>query len=239
MQTPERGLVFSTEGEGGCIACKWEQEKDMQVDESSFDEVSGELNRHTPDPKGVSSLCLLEIKKDSHVLNKFYGNPGQGVITCQKMLCHPYIMMPGSKKKERVQVHFCKLGGRQIVMPIEKDADYTLVLRAREISHYVTRVGDNFKMMLTIEACTISTVFKNVGTGMLPSTEEIHTRLFAQQEDFNACSVQYVGTVKITMGVIHVDRYFEKFMTAMLFVKLSEPIQNKYCEIRRLRGTSH
>ena len=238
MQTPERGLVFSTAGDAACIVSTWEQEKDMQVDEASFDEVSGELNRHTPDPKGVSSLCLLEIKNESHVVNKFYGNPAQGVITCQKMLFNPYIMMPGSKKKERVQVHFCKLGGRHIVMPTEKDADYTLVLRAKEISHYVTRVGDTFKMMLTIDACTISTVFTNPGTGMLPSTEEIHNSLFVQREEFNPCSVQYVGTVKITMGVIRVDRYCEKFMTAMLFVKLSEPIQNKYREIRRLRGTS-
>jgi len=102
MQTPERGLVFSTAGDAACIVSTWEQEKDMQVDEASFDKVSGELNRHTPDPKGVSSLCLLEIKKESHVVNKFYGNPAQGVITCQKMLFNPYIMMPGSKKKERV-----------------------------------------------------------------------------------------------------------------------------------------
>jgi len=238
MQKSENSLIFSTEGEGACIVCKWEHKKDMQVDESSFDEVSGELNRHTPDPKGVSSLCLLEIKKDSHVVNKFYGNPAQGVITCQKMLFNPYIMVPGSKKKERVQVHFCKLGGRHIVLPVEKDADYTLVLCAKAISHYVTRVGDSFKMMLAIESCTINTIFTNTDTGMVPNIEDIHNSLFVQRTVLNPSSVQYVGTVKITMGVIHVDRYCEKFMTAMLFIKLSEPIQKKYRDIRQLRGTS-
>jgi len=228
--------VFATEGFGVHLSAGFKPAHDMQTDNASFDEVSGELCRHTPNAATISSLCLLEIKKDMQIISKCYGNPLHGGVACQKMLFNTSIMMPGSMKKDRVQVHFCKLSGTPIILPTDKENNYTVVIRAKEISHYVTRVGMLYKIMLYIENCTLCTIYQAPRSKFPTVLQDIHQSIFVQQQSFAADVYQQIDTVKITIGSISVDRYLEKFMTTMLFQAVPVPLQIKYTDARKAQG---
>ena len=231
-----KNLVFATEGFGMNLCSGLKPAHDMQTDNTSFDEVSGELCRHTPNAGGMSSLCLLEIKKDMQVVSKSYCHPLHGGVVCQKILFNTNIMMPGSMKKDKVQVHMCKLSATPIILPTDKENDYSVVLRAKEISHYVTRVGMLYKIMLYIENCTLCTIYQAPMSKFPTMPEQMHQNIFVARQSFVADIFQQIDTVKITIGSISVDRYSEKFMTTMLFQAVPVPLQIKYTNARKAQG---
>jgi len=162
MQTPHGNYAFATKGHGVLLTSYLAPVKDMQTDSASFDEVSKELCRHTPSPNALSTMCLLEITKNPQIITKFYGEPAKGLVTCQKVVFNQCAMMQASKKKDKVQVHFCKLGGTPIIIPADKDKDYTIVVRSKSVSHYVTRVGMMYKMMLHMDDCSLYTIYQTL-----------------------------------------------------------------------------
>ena len=228
--------VFTTEGHGMYLRSGFKTAKDMQTDDALFDEVSGELCRHTPNPACLSSLCLFEVKKDMPIISKCYSHPQQSVVACQKMLFNACIMMPGSKKKDKVQVHLCKIGDTPIMLPTDRDSDYTVVVRAKEMSHYVTRVGMLYKIMLYIEDCTLCTIYQAPASKFPTVFQDIHHSIFAGQHSFAADVYQKIETIKITIGTISVDRYCEKFMATMLFQVVPVPVQTQYMDARTAQG---
>jgi len=230
--------VFATEGRGVYLRSDFKAAHDMQIDDASFDEVSGELCRHTPNAGTMSSLCLLQIEKNIPLVTKYFTNPKDGVVACQKMLFNTCIMMPGSKKKDKVQVHMCKISSTPIVLPTDRDNDYTVVVRAKAISHYVTRVGMIYKIMLHIENCTLCTIYQAPRPKFPTVLQDIHHSLFVEGHNFAADVYQHIDTIKITIGSISVDRYCEKFMTTMLFQAVPAALQTKYTDARKLQGRS-
>jgi len=130
MQWPHGNHTFATKGHGVLLTSYLAPVKDMQTDNASFDEVSTELCRHTQSPNALS-MCLLEISTNPQLITKFYGEPAKGPVTCQRMVFNQNAMMPASNKIDKVQVHICKMGGTPIVIPADKDEDYTMVVRSK------------------------------------------------------------------------------------------------------------
>jgi len=240
MQTTHGNYTYATRGHGEYLTSYLMPAKDMQTDVNSFDEVSEELCRHTPHPTASSSLCLLEMKKNSHIITKFYGEPAKGIVSCQKLLCNTCVMMPGSTKKDKVQVHMCKIGNTAIIMPTNTHEDYTLIVRAREISHYITRVGMQYKIMLHMENCTLCTIYQKPESSSPKSVENIHSSLFAGKQIYNAGPridvYQQIDRIKMTIGTVSADRYVEKFMVTMLFQSVPVLFQDSYKELKKTNG---
>jgi len=201
----------------------------MHVNTEGYDEVSGELSRHIPNANTVTPLCMLEVKKDPHIIDRCLGD-------AHVLLFNAYIMLPGSKRKEKVQVQMCKAGGNRIIMPITADDDYTVVVGAAEISHYVTRIGQTFKLILQMDTCTLFTFYKNLDRYGPQTIDEIHAAIFVQKISCKIHLSQQVATVKITLAKVPVERYSEKFLVCMLFTPVPGDMLEQYKAWRQEHG---
>ena len=223
--------VFCTEGTAANLSMSFQTPRDMLVDLSSIDEHSGELSRHTPTPNSVSPLCLLEIEMNPRIINRAASDK-------HVLYFNASIMMPSSKKKERVQVQILRKGFDRIIMPTQADNPYSVVVLAKDISHYVTRIGAVFKLMLHMEKCQLCTFYKDNERLGPQNIEELHTSLFVKKEHCTAHYIQSVSTVKITLANVVVDRYSEKFVVSILFVDVPLHFLQQYKASRNERGTN-
>jgi len=229
------GMVFCTEGQCHNVISYYKRPHDMQVDTGQFDECSGELCRHTPDPRSMTSMLLLELNPAHHIINKYYSSLHKPTMLCHKMLFNASVMLPGTDRKEKVQVQLLKTGGNKIVMPADAHDDYCVLVRAKDMSHYVTRVGGVYKIMLHMHDCTICTVFKDPKSTQPQGAESMHKKLFGASTDtasFPAgpkiSMVQQIGTVNITIGAVCVEKYCTKFLVTMVFMKVPPRIKEQY-----------
>jgi len=231
------GMVFCTEGQCHNVTSCYKSPHDMQADTARYDECSGELCRHTPDPKGMTSLLVLELNPAHHIINKYYSCPHQPTMLCHKMLFNACVMLPDTDRKEKVHVELQKTGGKKIVMPADAHDDYSVLVRAKDMSHYVTRVGSVYKIMLHMHDCAICTVFKDPKSTQPQGVESLHKKLFRTSTG-TACMppglrisiVQQIGTVKLTIGVVCVEKYNTKFLflVTMVFMKVPQRIREQY-----------
>ena len=225
------GMVFCTEGQGNNVTSCYKRPHNMQVDTSLFDECSGELCRHTPDPKSMTSLLVLELNPAHHIINKYYSCVHQPTMLCHKMLFNACVMLPGNDRKEKVQVQLQKTGGKKIVMPADTHDDYCVVVYAKDMSHYVTRLGGVYKIMLHMHDCTICTAFKDPKNAQPQGVESLHKKLFGASTG-TACSnismVQQIGSVKLTIGVVCAKKYCTKFLVTMVFMQTPPHIKAQY-----------
>jgi len=239
MKTPHGNYTFATKGHRVLLTSYLAAAKDMQTDNASFNEVSSELCSHTPSPNALSTMCLLEISKNPQIITKFYGEPAKGVVTCQKMVFNQNVMMPASNKKDKVQVHFCKMGGTPIVMPTDQDRDYTMVVRSKSVSHYVTRVGMMYKMMLHMDDCSVYTVYQTPTPNPRRTIDGIHNDIFIGKRFLDGDVSQHIDTIKMTIGTVTADRYSEKFIVTMFFQAIPVPFQNSYMALKKSQGNRH
>jgi len=238
MQAPYDNYTFATKGHGVLLTSYLTPVKDMQTDNASFDEVSTELCRHTPSLNALSTMCLLEISKNPQIITKFYGEPAKGIVTCQKVVFNQCAMMQSSNKKDKVQVHFCKMGGTPIVIPADKDKDYTMVVRSKSVSHYVTRVGMMYKMMLHMDDCSVYTIYQTPAPNPRKTIDGIHKDIFINRRFMDADVSQHIDTIKMTIGTVNADRYCEKFLVTMFFQTVPMSFQNSYMALKRSQGNS-
>ena len=229
LTIPTVDRVFCTTGGNGNLAMSYKPPKNMHVDVSMLDEYSGELSRHTPDPSKNSPLCLLEVKKDPRIIDRFFQNH-------HMLHFNAYIMMPGCNKKDKVQAQILKMSSTRIVMPVKADNDYTVLVNGKEISHYVTRVGAVFKLIVQMENCTLDTIYQDGDMYFPQSVDEIHTALFVKKNTCKVHLVQQVATVKITLANIPVERYAEKFLVSLLFGDVPTKMQEEYKASVRVKG---
>jgi len=172
---------------------------------------------------------LLAVKKATRVIDRTEAN---GHV----IYFNAYIMLPGSKKKEKVQVQMNKAGLNRIVMPIKADDDYTVVVSAVEISNYATRVGGIYKIFLHMDNCTLYTFYKGRDKYAPQNIDDLHTAIFLQKRMCTMHLCQHAVDVKITLAHIPVERYSEKFLVSMLFSALPDYMTNKYKAFRLLNG---
>jgi hypothetical protein len=222
-------LVFCTEGLAGNMTSSFKPPKSMHVNVAALDEFSGELCRHMPDAHAITPMCLLEVKKDPRIIDRCLGD-------AHVLFFNAYIMLPGSRKKEKVQVQMSKAGPHRIVMPIKADDDYTVVVGALEISHYVTRVGETFKLMLQMDSCTLFTFYKGRDKNGPQNIDDLHTAIFVQKRTCNIHLSQHVAAVKITLAHVPVERYSEKFLVSVLFMAVPVNIVEQYKASRLQNG---
>jgi len=229
------GMVFCTEGQRHNVTSCYKRPHNMQVDTSQFDECSGELCRHTPDPKGMTSLLVLELKPAHNIINKYYSCLHQPTMLCHKMLFNACVMLPGNDRKEKVQVQLQKTGGKKIVMPADTHDDYCVVVCAKDMSHYVTRVGGVYKIMLHMHDCTICTAFKDPKNTQAQGVESLHKKLFGASTGTaclpagpNFSTVQQIGSVKLTIGAVCAEKYCTKFLVTMVFMQTPPHIKAQY-----------
>jgi len=239
MERPYASHTFASKGHGVLLTSYLAPVKDMHTDNGSFDEVSSELCRHTPNPNALSTMCLLEISTNPQLITKFYGEPAKGIVTCQKMVFNQNAMMPGSTKKDKVQVHFCKMGGTPLVVPTDKDQNYTLVVRSKSVSHYVTRVGMIYKMMLHMEDCSVYSIYQTPAPNPRKTIDGIHKDIFVNRRFLDADVSQHIDTIKMTIGTVNADRYCEKFIVTMFFQTVPVSFQNSYQALKRSQGNKH
>jgi len=221
--------VFCTEGVDSNLTVSYKTPKNMLVNVAHMDEFSGELSRHTPDQCCMSPMCLLEVKKDPRVIDRTEAN---GHV----IYFNAYIMLPGSKKKEKVQVQMSKVGMNRIFMPIKADDDYTVVVSAVEISHYATRVSGTYKIVLQMDNCTLYTFYKGRDKFAPQNINNLHTSIFLQKRICTMQLCQHAVNVNITLAHILVDWYSENFLVSMLFSALPDYMTNKYKAFRLLNG---
>jgi len=201
----------------------------MRVDTSTLDECSGELSRHTPTPLGISPLFILEIEKNPRIIDRQSANH-------HFLRFNAFFMVPSSKKKEKVQVQLLKKGTDRIIMPTMADYEYRVVVLGKDISHYVTRIGAVFKLMVQVEMCQLCTFYTDYERTGHQNMEELHSALFIDKKRCSADTIQSVCTVKITLASVGVDRYSEKFLVSVLFVKVPVEMQELYKKTRREHG---
>ena len=204
---------------------------DMQVDLSSVDEFSGELSRHTPNAAGVSPVCLLEIAKHPKIMNRESSDKHILYFNC-------FLMMPSTTRKEKVQVQLYKKGTDRIIMPTMADHEYTIAVLAKDVSHYVTRSGAVFKLMMHMELCQLCTFYKDFACFDRHNIEALHSALFIHKERCSAHYMQSVSTVKIVLASVGVDRYSEKFLVSTLFLELPLEFHELYQKKRQENGTN-
>lgn len=203
----------------------------MFVDLSNVDEHSGELCRHTPIPNGKAPLCLLEIELNPRIINRAASDK-------HVLYFNAFMMTASTKKKEKVQIQFCKMGLDRIILPTEAKDTYTVVVMASDASHYATRIGVTFKLMLHMQDCTLCTFHRNVSRDGPQTIEEIHNSLFVTKEKCIAHHMQNISTAKITLANVGVERYREKFLVSVLFVHVPMSFQEQYLASRRSHGTT-
>jgi len=223
--------VFCTQGAAGNLTTSFKTAKSMHVNVEGLDEFSGELSRHIPDAQAVTPMCLLEVKKDPHIIDRSLGD-------AHVLFFNAYIMLPGSKNKEMVQVQMCKAGPNRIIMPIKADDDYTVVVGAAEISHYATRVGQTFKLILQMDNCTLFTFYKGRDRYAPQNIDDLHSAIFVQKLRCKIHLSQHVATVKITLAKVPVERYSEKFMVSLLFAPVPEHVLEQYKAWRQQNGVN-
>jgi len=223
--------VLCTEGGTANMTTSFKPAKSMHVNVEGLDEFSGELSRHIPVAHAVTPMCLLEVKKNPHIIDRSLGDT-------HVLFFNAYIMLPGSKKKENVQVQMCKLGPNRIIMPITADDDYTVVVGAAEISHYATRVGQTFKLILQMDTCTLFTFYKGRDRNAPQDIDELHSAIFVQKLGCKIHLSQYVATVKITLAKVPVERYSERFMVSLLFAPVPEHVLEQYKAWRQQNGAN-
>ena len=132
-----------------------------------------------------------------------------------------------------MHVQILKKGFDRIIMPTQADHPYSVVVLAKDVSHYVTRIGSVFKIMMHMENCQLCTFYKDTQRNGPQNIEELHTSLFVKKQHCKAHYIQNVSTVKITMANIAVDRYNEKFIVSILFVNLPAHLIQQYRASRR------
>jgi len=225
----QASAVFCTEGTTDTLSMSFKTPRDMLVNLSSIDEYSGELSRHTPMPGGISPLFILEIEVNPRIINRAGSDK-------HVLYFNAFIMMPNSKKKEKVQVQIFKKGFDRIIMPTQNNSPYSVVVLAKDVSHYVTRIGSVFKIMMHMENCQLCTFYKDLQRAGPQNIEELHTSLFVAKQHCKAHYIQNVSTVKITMANIAIDRYNEKFIVSILFVNLPAHFIQQYRASRREHG---
>jgi len=223
------GRVFCTSGPDSRLVVSYKTPKNMLVKLAHVDEFSGELSRHTPDLCCMSPMCLLEVKKDPRIIDR---TDASGHV----IYFNAYIMLPGSRKKEKVQVQMDKVGMNRIVMPIKADDDYTVVVSAVDMSHYATRVGGTYKIVLHMENCSLYTFYKGRDRFAPQNIDDLHTAIFLQNRMCKMHLCQHAINVNITLAHIPVERYSEKFLVSMLFSDLPDYMTNKYKSFRLLNG---
>jgi len=225
----KHGCAFYTEGRHP-QDLKWNTVSQSSVGSfvADMQGSSGELCCHTPDPHAYSNMCLLEVTPQSLTREDYTTEETTGAM--QHTICATALLrMPISNTKAPALVKLYQYDGGRIFMA-NTDCRHSVLVRARSISHYVTRRKDYYQLTLFMQDCSLYTYKHGDQNAGHQNAAQIHTDLFADNYSPTVSIVQDVHSVKIIMGRISVVNYKKNFLTTSLFMRIPRDIAVAYVD---------